>query len=377
LKRKIQKIMDQTSESEKVYQRNKYNEIIEILLTAGYFRVRINTLSEFDKVVGGLCWCITSSGELVDVDILFQENSTIGQKISLAEAVVKALRKMGCPCPLQPHQIQGGVGGSDYPALHQAIVWLIKKYFERRGEREQQLRAYSTFQFSKNYQLPNEANDGKVSINLTKILNRNKAVRLYKRKDFSGESIETKVRACLIEFGETFSRLGGNETTEQQLNASSSGNNVTNINLSGLTTTPFSTTNASTTDNTISKQVNSNNTNAAVVASKSMSIIRQIGGGTTLKNNKKNISLQDGSKSGNTNEGTTTVAEGGEDEKDRLKVHLVAMADSADVTLAGLSKIDTTELSGFEKQLAKVFFFFKVYIFKILIIYLNDCICVS
>eukprot|EP01031_Cornospumella_fuschlensis_P048417 gene48417-59293_t len=131
--------MDQTSETEKVYQKNKYNEIIEILLSAGYFRARINTLSEFDKVVGGLCWCITSSGESVDVDILFQENLTIGQKISLSEAIVTALRKMGCPAPLQPHQIQGGVGGADYPAIHQAIVWLVKKYFERRVEREQEL----------------------------------------------------------------------------------------------------------------------------------------------------------------------------------------------------------------------------------------------
>ena len=44
--------MDQTSETEKVYQRQKYEEIIEILLTAGYFRARITDLSEFDKVVG-------------------------------------------------------------------------------------------------------------------------------------------------------------------------------------------------------------------------------------------------------------------------------------------------------------------------------------
>ena len=123
--------MDQTSETEKVYQRQKYEEIIELLLSAGYFRARINTLSEFDKVVGGLCWCITSTGEDIDVDILFQENSTIGQKIALSEAIVTALRKMHCPSPLQPHQIQGGVGGSDYPAIYPVIVWLVKKFFER------------------------------------------------------------------------------------------------------------------------------------------------------------------------------------------------------------------------------------------------------
>jgi len=41
---------DQTSEEEKAYQAAKYHEIIEILLSAGYFRTRIAGLSEFDKV---------------------------------------------------------------------------------------------------------------------------------------------------------------------------------------------------------------------------------------------------------------------------------------------------------------------------------------
>lgn len=41
---------DQTSEEEKTFQAAKYHEIIEILLSAGYFRARIAGLSEFDKV---------------------------------------------------------------------------------------------------------------------------------------------------------------------------------------------------------------------------------------------------------------------------------------------------------------------------------------
>lgn len=41
---------DQTSAAEKKYQAAKYADIIEILLSAGYFRARINGLSEFDKV---------------------------------------------------------------------------------------------------------------------------------------------------------------------------------------------------------------------------------------------------------------------------------------------------------------------------------------
>lgn len=196
--------MDQTSESTKEFQRQKYDEIIEMLLSAGYFRARINTLSDFDKVVGGLCWCITSSGEDVDVDILFQENSTIGQKITLSEAIVQALRKMNCPAQIQPHQIQGGVGGSDFNAIYPVIVWLVKKFFERRELREQQLRNFSLLQFGKNYQLPTECDKFTVSDSLGEILLRNKAVRQYKRLASRNESEETKVHSCLMEYGELF-----------------------------------------------------------------------------------------------------------------------------------------------------------------------------
>jgi hypothetical protein len=34
-----------------------YDKIKDILLSVGYFRIRISTLSPFDKCVGGLCWC--------------------------------------------------------------------------------------------------------------------------------------------------------------------------------------------------------------------------------------------------------------------------------------------------------------------------------
>ena len=33
------------------------------------------------QVVGGMTWCITTCNFDVDVDLLFQENSTIGQKM--------------------------------------------------------------------------------------------------------------------------------------------------------------------------------------------------------------------------------------------------------------------------------------------------------
>uniref|UniRef100_A0A3B3XK66 Coiled-coil domain-containing protein 93 n=1 Tax=Poecilia mexicana TaxID=48701 RepID=A0A3B3XK66_9TELE len=85
----------------------KLAEILELLLAAGYFRARIKGLSPFDKVVGGMTWCITTCNFDIDVDLLFQENSTIGQKIALTEKIVSVLPKMKCPHRLEPHQIQG------------------------------------------------------------------------------------------------------------------------------------------------------------------------------------------------------------------------------------------------------------------------------
>lgn len=59
----------------------KFNEIIDLLVAAGYFRARIKGLSAFDKVVGGMIWSMDSCNFDVNVDLLFQENSTIGQKM--------------------------------------------------------------------------------------------------------------------------------------------------------------------------------------------------------------------------------------------------------------------------------------------------------
>lgn len=325
--------MDQTSETEKVYQRSKYEEIIEILLTAGYFRARINTLSEFDKVVGGLCWCIISSGEVVDVDILFQENSTIGQKIALSEAVVKTLRKMGCPAPLQPHQIQGGVGGSDYPALHLVIVWLVKKYFERRGEREQQLRAFSAFQFSKNYQIPSEASNKGISDNFMKVLNRNKATRLYRRKETAGESEETRVRSCLLEYGETFSAVGGAGDSSGAGEGSAAAGGVGAGVAGGV-------------GGALGSSPAGKGVAAGGAAAAGASPGNFAAAAAAASANRAARAAANGGAEGGGVDGAHGGAHGG-------VLGGGGGIGSMDVTLAGLAKLDITELSPFEKQLAR------------------------
>nr|CAD7420815.1 unnamed protein product [Timema poppensis] len=54
-----------------------------------------------------MTWCIDTCNFDVDVDLLFQENLTIGQKIALTEKIVAVLPEMKCPHAIGPHQIQG------------------------------------------------------------------------------------------------------------------------------------------------------------------------------------------------------------------------------------------------------------------------------
>ena len=62
-------------------QNKKELEIFDILVSSGYYRARIKGLSAFDKIVGGMTWCIEACDYDVDVDLLFHENLTIGQKM--------------------------------------------------------------------------------------------------------------------------------------------------------------------------------------------------------------------------------------------------------------------------------------------------------
>ncbi len=72
---------DQTSTSEKLAQGAALDALLSVLLSAGFFRVRSPKLSAFDKVVGGLCWAITASGVAVDVDVLYDEDLSLGAKM--------------------------------------------------------------------------------------------------------------------------------------------------------------------------------------------------------------------------------------------------------------------------------------------------------
>ncbi|NXK80107.1 CCD93 protein, partial [Amazona guildingii] len=195
----------------------KLTEILELLVAAGYFRARIKGLSPFDKVVGGMTWCITTCSFDIDVDLLFQENSTIGQKIALTEKIVSVLPKMKCPHRLEPHQIQG----LDFIHIFPVVQWLVKRAIETREETGDYIRSYSISQFQKTHRLPEDdefmQRKEKAIKAVTDIFEVYKPQRKYKRQKGAEELLdeESKVHATLLEYGRRygFSRQAGK--TEQ------------------------------------------------------------------------------------------------------------------------------------------------------------------
>ena len=102
--------------------------VSDMLVQAGYFRARLN-IPMFDKILGGMCWCITGSN--VDVDVEFEDDMIMGQKIRLAERVVEAVRMMDCPTPISAPQISA----LDLKRCYEVLKWLIHKLGETRVER--------------------------------------------------------------------------------------------------------------------------------------------------------------------------------------------------------------------------------------------------
>lgn len=182
-------------------QKVKQQEIIDLLVAAGYFRARIKGLSAFDKVVGGMTWCIDSCDVDIDVDLLFQENLTIGQKISLTEKIVAVLPKMKCPHRIEPHQIQG----LDFIHIYPVIQWLVKHSMERRKEMGEYFREYAVNQFNKMYTLPEDkvASDlrQKALINVQSVLEKYRPQRRFRRTGPAPTDLKARVESTLFEYG--------------------------------------------------------------------------------------------------------------------------------------------------------------------------------
>lgn len=198
----------------------KLAEILELLVAAGYFRARIKGLSPFDKVVGGMTWCITTCNFDIDVDLLFQENSTIGQKIALTEKIVSVLPRMKCPHRLEPHQIQG----LDFIHIFPVVQWLVKRAIETRQEMGDYIRSYSVFQFHKEHNLPEDELFAERKDKSLKSLNDTfglyKPRRRYKRRGDAAQipDEESRVHSTLLEYGRRYglSRQSGADKSDDR-----------------------------------------------------------------------------------------------------------------------------------------------------------------
>ena len=176
----------------------KFQEITELLVGAGYFRARIKGLAPFEKVVGGLTWCILNCAVDIDVDLLYQENSSIGKKIALTEKIISVLPEMKCPHMIKPHQIQG----LDFINIFPVVQWLVKKALETRAEREIFNRLFSLREYEKitNRKLKNNL----LTAAVEKFQEEERPQRKFQPvKPFTDKDDTTRVMLTLMEYKET------------------------------------------------------------------------------------------------------------------------------------------------------------------------------
>eukprot|EP01094_Clydonella_sp_ATCC50884_P011783 TRINITY_DN2161_c0_g1_i1.p1 TRINITY_DN2161_c0_g1~~TRINITY_DN2161_c0_g1_i1.p1 ORF type:complete len:669 (+),score=247.33 TRINITY_DN2161_c0_g1_i1:93-2009(+) len=183
-------------------QMRAYDELIDLLLAAGYFRARIATLSPFDRVIGGLTWCILNSQVELDVDLFFQEEANIGFQIKLGEKIEKSLARMRCPYPLQSHQIRG----LDYISIFPVVRWLVARVIEVREETGDLLRVISESVFGREYTLPEDAEfeerKDDASYFVKGVAYRYRPSRQYrKRGGHDDDDEELRVQSTLLEYG--------------------------------------------------------------------------------------------------------------------------------------------------------------------------------
>ncbi|XP_043467403.1 coiled-coil domain-containing protein 93 [Leptopilina heterotoma] len=194
----------------------KFQEIIDLLVAAGYFRARIKGLSNFDKVIGGLTWCIETCNFDIDVDLLFRENLTIGQKIALTEKIVAVLPKMNCPHRIEPHQIQG----LDCIHIFPVVQWLVKRSMKTREQMAGFVRSFAVSQFEKTHSSVDDQKDptlGKIENMIPNIM---LVKKVYETRRPEGGT--STVQSSLLEYGAaahifTDTADGNDESQEQEM----------------------------------------------------------------------------------------------------------------------------------------------------------------
>lgn len=159
-------------------------ELVDLLVSAGYFRAGDCKIPIFDRIAGGFCWCIQLCCSFerkkgVETDVFFtqQQHLSIRQKIHLSEDIVQALTSLHCTLPIQPHQIQG----CDVEALLPVGRWLIQTAFDRLLNDSVENRKDTELYYNQNFQKPTD--DTPPSVILEKLQQHYRPERLFKLKE--------------------------------------------------------------------------------------------------------------------------------------------------------------------------------------------------
>ena len=136
---------------------------------------------------------------------MLKETGSIGERISLAESIVKSLRGMNCPHALQAHQIHGG----DFVALLPVVFWLVKAVQTKRSGSRKRLRQAAWSRFLQHF--GSDALEEAAMVDkgagfhrsLTRRYCPERKLRL-RWEEQGARDEEVAVRACLLEFGERF-----------------------------------------------------------------------------------------------------------------------------------------------------------------------------
>ncbi|CAL4225884.1 unnamed protein product, partial [Meganyctiphanes norvegica] len=185
----------------------KIQLVLGLMMGAIFKCSLVKRLTNLSNIVGGMTWCIETCNFDVDVDLLFNENLTIGQKISLTERIVRVLRSMKCPHRLEPHQVQG----LDAIHIFPVIQWLVKKALETRAEFGDETRNFSSWQFKQYYGVPEEEKiKDTESIAIKTLIGIQTAYgpkRRWKKKSGLSQEKE-RVQTTLLEYGRLIGHMG-------------------------------------------------------------------------------------------------------------------------------------------------------------------------
>lgn len=182
-----------------------FAKILELLISAGYFRAMITTLDPFDKVAGGLAWCITAANENVNLGLLFEEHGRQGEKVEMSENIEYALVSMKCPHVVQATQILY----LDCINIFPVVQWLVQHLIEVRKLTGDLVRVYSERQFSRfQFAVPGEEEaveeEQKRKESLGDAIKRVQKLKKKARRATRNnpEFEEERVHAVLLEYGQ-------------------------------------------------------------------------------------------------------------------------------------------------------------------------------